>query len=106
MQEAFKKLKIERVVWICGGALSVKQAIAAEKLIKSRFLDNLEFAQWFKCFYDANSQLDDSYNQSDVNTTISCDEENLTQDIIDESEPEEVLVKQKKPSNRGSVSVI
>ncbi|EDW85011.2 uncharacterized protein Dwil_GK12829 [Drosophila willistoni] len=42
LQASFKKLCVDKVIPI-------------DKLVKGRFQDNLEFLQWFKKFYDANS---------------------------------------------------
>ena len=41
LQSAFKKKGVDKV-------------IPVERLVKGRFQDNFEFAQWFKKFHDAN----------------------------------------------------
>ncbi len=42
LQNGFKKLEVDKVIPI-------------EKLIKLKMMDNMEFAQWFKKFFDANT---------------------------------------------------
>merc|ERR1739838_110189 len=46
LQESFKKQKVDK-------------KIPVDRLIKGKFQDNLEFAQWFKKFFDANYQGDE-----------------------------------------------
>jgi len=49
LQASFKKKGVDKV-------------IPVERLCKGRFQDNFEFAQWFKKFYDANSNPDLDYD--------------------------------------------
>ena len=42
LQNGFKRLDVDKVIPI-------------ERLIKLRMMDNMEFAQWFKKFFDANA---------------------------------------------------
>lgn len=49
LQTAFKKAAVDKI-------------IPVDKLIKGRFQDNFEFAQWFKKFFDANYDLGIEYD--------------------------------------------
>ncbi|OAF71875.1 Microtubule-associated protein RP/EB family member 2 [Intoshia linei] len=50
LQNAFSKLKVDKVIPI-------------ERLVKGKFQDNLEFVQWFKKFYELNSNyIDEDYD--------------------------------------------
>lgn len=40
-------------------SFSILQIIPIDKLVKGRFQDNFEFLQWFKKFYDVNSNYDE-----------------------------------------------
>lgn len=53
LQNSFKKLSIDKVIPI-------------EKLIKLKMMDNMEFAQWFKKFFDANAGIDECFGQYDA----------------------------------------
>ncbi|XP_046850528.1 microtubule-associated protein RP/EB family member 1-like [Xenia sp. Carnegie-2017] len=49
LQTAFKKASVDKVIPI-------------DKLVKGKFQDNFEFAQWFKKFFDANYDLGIEYD--------------------------------------------
>lgn len=63
--------------------LGVNKNIPIEKLVKGKFQDNFEFLQWFKQFYDLNSN-----DKENLNETISSDNlkssENLYNNDIDQ----------------------
>ncbi|XP_065206699.1 microtubule-associated protein RP/EB family member 1 isoform X1 [Planococcus citri] len=46
LQAAFKKMNVDKIIPI-------------DRLIKGRFQDNFEFLQWFKKFYDVNTNFED-----------------------------------------------
>jgi RP/EB family microtubule-associated protein len=52
LQNGFKKLNIDKVIPI-------------ERLIKLKMMDNMEFAQWFKKFFDSNCGLDPNFGTYD-----------------------------------------
>lgn len=60
LQNGFKRLDVDKVIPI-------------ERLIKLRMMDNMEFAQWFKKFYDANAGIDDTFGEYDAtNERLRC----------------------------------
>ena len=54
-----------KILQTCFKKKSVDKIIPVEKLVKGRFQDNFEFLQWFKKFFDANSNGKD-YTSGDA----------------------------------------